>query len=231
MIAIRSTNVFLLVALCVAYLACKRRSLTRWDLVRAATAALGAAAAMGVQVAYNYYVHRAFMLNSYGAERFLFDRPMQAEVLLSYERGLLTYQPLYALALLCGLCVTVARGWAYLLLATIAAYVTLYGYWHSWMLGGGMGHRGFVELAPIVCIAMGIAMQSFKTEALVAVVVAGTLCAMVTLSVMIGYWAGTYPFGGADSHVYWTHVIGFDPDEPPPPPPPKPKKKAKRRAS
>jgi hypothetical protein len=213
LIAIRTTNVFLLAAMCAAYLIWKRRVLSRQVWMRCLIALAGAGLAVAIQVAYNYYVHRTFMINSYGSEAFLFERPMQSEVLLSYERGLLTYQPIYALAVLCGLLVPGARAWGGLLLATVAAYVVLYGYWHSWMLGGGMGHRGFVELAPIVAIALGLAASSLSLSQFTTVAMMGAACTLITLSVMIGYWAGTYPFGGATSGIYWKHVIGFELEE------------------
>lgn len=228
LISLRTTNVFLLAALCVAQLVARRGALTRGLIVRGAITVAGAALALSLQVAYNYYVHHAFMINSYGSESFLFDRPMQREVLLSYERGLLTYQPVFGLALLCGFAIAGARGWASLLLATIAAYVTLYGFWHSWQLGGGMGHRGFVELAPLVAVTLGLAWRPLNPGWLTGLAAIGVLCTMVTLTVMIGYWNSTFPFGGATSHVYWSHVLGFDPDEPHPAPVPARRRKSAR---
>ena len=210
LIAIRTTNIFLLICMSVAYLALRNWALNRQMWGAASLVVAGTAAAVGLQVSYNFYVHNALMFSTYGEESFLFDRPMQDAVLLSYERGLLTYQPIFGLAAVCALATRSARGWGWLLLGSIVAYVTLYGYWHSWMLGGGMGHRGFVELAPLVSISLGLVWRDAPGRWLSIHTTFGAFCTMVTVSIMLGYWAGTYPFGGATSHHYWTHVLGND---------------------
>jgi hypothetical protein len=219
LVTIRNTNVFLMTGLISAYAWRHRLLLTRRVWLRLASAAAGVGSALALQLGYNYFSQRTFVVSSYGAETFLWDRPMQGAVLVSYERGLLCYQPLFGLAVLSGLAVRAARSWTWLLLGLIGAYVVLYGYWDSWMLGGGMGHRGFVELAPLVAVVLGVAWNRLHAAPLLLATILGSLCTLVTLCVMIGYWNGTFPFGGATPFDYWTHVIGFDPNAAPPPPP------------
>lgn len=88
LVLIRQTNLLVLVVLSVAVLIGARARRIPTSVL---TAAAGAVLALGVQLAYNRYATGEWRLSSYGNEPFLLDRPMQRSVLLSYERGLLTW--------------------------------------------------------------------------------------------------------------------------------------------
>src|SRR5206468_2675067 len=139
-------------ALIVAYFHLRRRqgALTATNGLRDLVVLLaGAGAAGAVQLSYNWYAHGTVVLSSYGTEAFEWRRPMQLAVLVSYERGLFSYFPVVALVLASAWAMRrtrLAAAWFSLL---VLAYVVLYGYWSSWMLGCGFGHRGFVELMPL----------------------------------------------------------------------------------
>lgn len=209
MVAIRMSSVILLAELGLAYLVWNRKRLRDAAVHGAFPAALGGAAAIALQLAYNRYAVGTFTLSSYGEESFLFDRPMQASVVASYERGLVTYFPVFAVALALGFALPSARGWAALLAAQTTSLVLLYGYWHSWMLGGGFGHRGFVEIGPLVGVVLLISLRELSPRIAVVAAAVSVSCALVTLQVMLGYWRGSFPMGEATSVVYWKHLRMF----------------------
>ena len=200
---VRQTNVLLTLLIAgVAIIGTDHRSARRVALIAVGTTAL----ALLLQVAYNQYVTGTLTLFSYGREGFASWGGRFGDVWFSYERGLSTYYPIMIAAMVLGL----FSGERLLGLAFaigVTGYAFLYGSWHSWMLGHGMGHRGFVELAPLAMVVFGSALQRLQPRwRLVAIGVTG-LSVYVTLQVMVGYWRGSFPFTGANSDVYWRHLL------------------------
>jgi hypothetical protein len=229
LMSIRSTNIIVLSILTAAWLwteipqlprRLRERAVLRDIFRRLWPLAAGIGLAMALQIAESSYIHRTFTISSYGAETcsnsspdantFIFSRPMQAEVLLSWERGLFTYYPVFALALVAGFAVRSTRRWTALLAALVVAYDVLYGFWNFWQLGGGMGHRGFIEITPVLAIVLAVTAHALPARMASALLIAGTTCAMVTVQVMIGYWIGTFPAGGASAAVYKQHLRTFE---------------------
>jgi hypothetical protein len=162
--------------------------------------------ALLLQVVYNQYVTGTFTAFSYGNESFGRWGAHFTDVWFSFERGLATYYPImFVTALLAPLCRDRLIGVAFL--AAVTAYAFLYGSWHSWMLGFGMGHRGFVEVAPFGMIVLGSAVTRLRAPWRRIVMALSGLCAYVTLQIMLGYWRGSYPPAGADGDVYWRHLL------------------------
>ncbi len=147
-------------------------------------------------------------MSSYDNERFYFDRPMQFSVLFSYERGLFTYYPVVAVVLLCAFAVPGTRRAAAWFAALIALYATIYGFWLSWMLGAGFGHRGFVELMPIGVVLFAVALTELKGRSRRVASAFAFGSALVTVQLMAGYWGGSFPYEGAIPEIYWSHVLG-----------------------
>ncbi len=167
----------------------------------------GAAAAVALQVAYNSWVVGRLMLSSY-TERFVWHRPMVLAILASYERGFFSYYPVAGVALAAAFGCGATRRAATALAGLLLAYAALYGFWWSWMLGGGFGHRGFVDvmpfLIPLFAVALGRLSASWRTVTLGASAVA----VFVTLELMAGYWRRTLPYQGNTPEIYWSHVAG-----------------------
>ena len=113
---------------------------------------------------------------------------MQLLVLASYERGLFTYYPVLAVGLATGLWTRRTRMATYWLSGLLAAFVTLYGFWFKWFLGGEMGHRGFVELMPFAAVIFASALPELKSRYRVAAIVLGT--------------------GGGTPRLFWNHIVG-----------------------
>lgn len=210
--ALRSTNVLLLVGAAAAYviwMARARRPLRSLVPAGIATAA-GIALYLALQVGYDFYASGTLSAYSYGAEHFVFNRPMQFAVLAGFQHGLLPYYPVMGLALLVGLLVPGARPLALFFGALILAYGILYGFWSSWWLGGGFGLRGFVEIVPLGMLVLAVALAGASPGLRAGTFVAGVLCLYVTVSLMAGYWRGTLPIGPVPTAVYWNYVLGPD---------------------
>jgi hypothetical protein len=213
-VSIRNINLVVLVVLLAGYLIwCDSgtgpwRSRLRRAALEAAPLAIGVAAAIVLQVGLNYYFAREIVLSSYGEEDFLFDRPKHWPVVLSYERGLLTYYPVVAVALVAGLWARRTRIATLWWGTMLVGLVVVYGFWEHWFLGGGFGHRGFVDVMPFGIVLFAVALTSLPRWAATTTTIAATLCAFVTLELMLGYWDRTYPFAGATPDQYWDHIAG-----------------------
>src|SRR5262245_796559 len=170
--------------------------------------AIGAADGAWLQLAYHTLATGRMSLSSYGAERFIWDRPMWDSVLFSYERGLFTYYPLFAVALAAGLIVRRTRTAALALCAFVVLLAVFYGFWWSWYLGGGFGHRGFVEIVPAVALLLGVVLQSVSPRARTALFATCLVTTSVTVQLMWGYWWKSIPFVHPDGRLYWAHVWG-----------------------
>jgi hypothetical protein len=173
-------------------------------------AATGSLVALGLEVAYVNWATGRFTPSSYGEESFVFDHPMQSAVFLSYGKGLITYYPVLVVLVGVALLVPRTRWAALVVIALFVAYGTVYGFWHSWFLGGGFGHRGFVELVPLAAIVGAVALSRLPRPAAVGALVVSAVLTAATVSLMFGYWRGTLPFQGADSATYWNHLTGDD---------------------
>jgi hypothetical protein len=171
-------------------------------------AAAGVALGLAVQLAYNRYATGTWALSSYGTEPFVLDRRRQAAVVASYERGLLTWYPVLAVGSVALLLTATGRRLAALVLLLAGPLVVLYGFWHSWFLGGGFGHRGFVEIVPVVLVAFAVGVHQLGRGARRIVGSAMVVAALVTVSLMAGYWRGSIRFIGTGEEAYWAHVVG-----------------------
>lgn len=205
--SLRNTNALLLAELTLAYLIWRRSvPWSRLVLQKLVPVAIGASCAIALQWTYNYIAVGGLAVSSYGEERFIWDRPMQHAVLFSYERGLFTYYPVFGLGLLTGLAIRRARPLTLVLSALIATLTTLYGYWHMWPLGAGMGHRGFVEIVPLLALVMCLAFGGMRRLELYPVLTVGVVFSAVTVQIMYGYWFNTFKGAEETKENYWRHM-------------------------
>ena len=213
-VLVRPPDLLLLLVLLGGWLVWRVRPLERSARVRAALrgvvpVGLGAAGALAIQLGYNRWSSGAWALSSYGEESFDAGQLKQGAVLFSYERGLFTYYPALAVLLGAALVATRSRRWGWTVVAAIALLATLYGSWHSWMLGAGFGHRGFVEVVPLAAVAGALGIASFRRRAQSALLAGLAACVALTLVLMSGYWQGTLPIKGVTQTEYWDHVAGL----------------------
>ena len=167
---------------------------------------LATATAAGLIVLYNFHVTGRFTLSSYGTEGFVEIASHASQVMLSYTRGLVLYQPIFILTALLALALR-RSGFTFIFAALLALYTLLYSSWHSWALGSGFGHRGFVELSSLGVLVLGLSLSRLpKILRLLAYSVVIASC-YVTGSIMIAYWHGDYPYSDAHRADYFKAVF------------------------
>ncbi len=210
-VLIRNTNVVMLVLLAGAYFVWKWRigfrevRNTRSDLFAFLA---GTGTAVVLQLSYNRYATGHFALSTYQGANFWWDQPRQGLVLCSYQRGLFSFYPVLAVVLGAAWLQRPTRAAAAWYTLLVGAYVTLYGYWNSWCLGAGFGHRGFVELMPLGIVLFAAALATMRGWRRILFAAGALACAFVALEFMRGYWRGSLPYDGPTREVYWAHVCG-----------------------
>jgi hypothetical protein len=217
LILIRNTNVFLVFFFLAADFYKRLSSLkssdskadVKWirDLLLSGGVAIGLAVC--IQLGYNFYATKMLTFNSYAGthESFNWSHSNSVSIFFSYERGLMNYTPLLAITLIAGLFergLRLATGY-YLLMNLF--FAGLYGFWHSWGLGEGFGHRGFVELCPIFIVILGIALEKASFLGRKILIVSSLLCSWLTVQLMWGYWRGTLSHIHPDFDSYWGHLL------------------------
>jgi hypothetical protein len=210
LVLIRNTNVILIAALVLAYLGWRSRGLVAGPPSRfrgLAGAVVGTGLAGAVQLVINWHYNGKLVLSSYGAETFLWDQPRQWSVLFSYERGLFSYYLVLAVVIAAAWSVRRTRAAAAWFTGLVLAYTTLYGFWWCWMLGGGFGHRGFVELTPLAVVVFAAALQEMTPRARTIVYQCALVATMVTLYFMLEYWRGSLPCMGTTEERYWRYCL------------------------
>jgi hypothetical protein len=208
MILFRNTNALMLLFYVVLVAFLPTLPTTLWTKGRVLVGVcIGSAVGIVIQLSYNRYAFGHFAMSSYLNESFVWDRPMIRSVLFSFERGLFTYYPVVLFGLVLGLARRASQRFTLALLFLVLLYATLYGFWPSWYLGGGFGHRGFVELVPWMIPAMGLSLADIHDRTIRRwILTAASLTLFVPLQVMLGYWRGSFPFEGANETVYWAHL-------------------------
>jgi hypothetical protein len=208
--AIRMTSIFIVVFWCLAVAAVfASQGNVKGGLKPMVFCASGVAMAVGLQLFYNTYATGHLVISSYGPESFIWDRPMAGAVLFSYAHGLFAYYPLLAIAIGLALVCRKTWRWASLYSLAIVFYAFLYGFWHEWKLGGGFGHRGFVELVPPAMVLFAMALEASKPLHRNLVVLLSVVSVYVSTQTMWAFWTGVQPAGGAQSAAeYWSYIVG-----------------------
>ena len=103
------------------------------------------------QFLYNNYAFEGSGINSYQNESFIFlSNPKILEVLFAPNNGLFLYAPIL-LVIFSMIIFKFKRlkSLSYLPILLLLIYVIVYASWWSYMLGCGLGHRGFVDILPV----------------------------------------------------------------------------------
>jgi hypothetical protein len=162
-------------------------------------------------LAYNFYHLGILTLSTYGREKMVPMATHTLQVFLSYERGLFTYYPITILLVSLGW-LSKKRSIYTISIAVILGYGLIYGSWKSWYLGGGFGHRGFVDMAPLMILSLGLTIDHIRQlrwhRLLLALVSSlAVICIYVTATTQHAYWNSDYPFIGADQQMYWSTLL------------------------
>ena len=171
----------------------------------------GAGAAIAVVVAgllvHNRYMRGVWSVSSYAGEDFHLDQLKQLDVLGGFHKGLVTWYPIVVVVIVAAV---LARAWSglALLAGLVLPLATLYGAWHAWDLGGGFGHRGFVELAPAFALVFAVALERLAGGVRTGVLVGGALAVMMALGLLAAYWNGEASFYGIAGGEWVRFTVG-----------------------
>lgn len=108
------------------------------------------------QLVYYYYVSGSALSYSYGNESFIYlFRPKILEVWFSWENGLISTNPLILFVLL-GIALLSKRNRteSLSLFAVFMLCTLVYASWWAYLLGCAYGHRGFVDIYPLLSIGL-----------------------------------------------------------------------------
>lgn len=169
--------------------------------------AVGTGIGLCLIVLYIYYATGVIGLSTYRAESFPSYGAYTLDVLISYERGLITYYPIFLLTAILSL--FASRDLVtYAFIIFVLFYAFVYGSWSTWNLGGGFGHRGFVEVGPFGVLALGLALGKIaKTWLMPISILALLVCCFVSTKIMCAYWERKFPFMGGTARLYWSTLI------------------------
>lgn len=154
-----------------------------------------------------YIATGRWVTNSYTGYPFDFLHPHLLDSLFSfYPQGLLPYAPVLALALIgLGIAWVRRRDIALPVTAAFVPFWYLISSWYDWSYSAGFGHRGFIDILPLLALPMAYFFSLMRTRAMrvAATCLAGALTA-VTCALMLAYWQYRISGSGIDVTGYFT---------------------------
>ncbi len=145
---------------------------------------------------YNFLEVGKFTLNTYGTEgNAIFNKfgDHFFDVLLSFDGGLLPYYPIFLLTLFLILFTRKSLiGYSFIFLTL--TYSLIYGSWGQWTLGGGLGHRGFIDIIPFGVISLAESINKISKHKRKIIYFFIGICIYINTSIMFDYWSGDFPF-------------------------------------
>lgn len=115
------------------------------------------------QLAYWKYITGSWIVFSYRGEGFDFLHPEIINILFSADRGVLFWAPILLLAVT-GL-ILLRRGlkqWAFAIYIFLPIWLWTTASWHSWQFGMSYGHRAFIDIFPLLALAIGALLVRLK---------------------------------------------------------------------
>ena len=198
MFLVRHTNAMIPAALG-AMLAIREPSYRRVVITSAAVALACAAPQLWIYHAASGH----WIISSYGSLGFTWTTPHIVGVLFSPTKGLFFWAPLLlaAVAGLAWLPSALAR-WRLPILAVLVADTYLIASWWDWQFGASYGHRGFVDVYPLLAPGLASAFARVPARSVPRAVAATAVVLLCALSIfqMLQYWHGVMPM----SDVTWT---------------------------
>jgi len=143
-----------------------------------------------------------WIISSYGPLGFTWTTPHIAGVLISPRKGLFFWAPLL-LAAVAGLMWLPAglRRWRLPILAVLVVDTYLIASWWDWQFGASYGHRGFVDVYPLLAPGLAAAFARVPARPPLRIAAAAAVILLCALSIfqMLQYWHGVMPM----SDVTW----------------------------
>jgi hypothetical protein len=143
-----------------------------------------------------------WIISAYGDLGFTWTTPHVAGVLFSPRKGLFFWAPLL-LAAVAGLAwlPPALRQWRAPILVVLAIDTYLIASWWDWQFGASYGHRGFVDVYPLLAPGLAAAFARVPAGPVIRAAAAAAVILLCALSIfqMLQYWHGVMPM----SDVTW----------------------------
>ena len=150
------------------------------------------------------------LLFSYQGEQFSFLQP-KWQVLSSFRpHGLLPYAPVLALAVL-GMVPLWRRHRSWFWPVTLGLFLQTYllASWREWPLGGGFGHRGYVDVNALLAVPLAAFFAAIRPGRWRwAAGAFATVAVVTTVLGTLAYWQGRLPPDGASPGSYLDAILG-----------------------
>jgi hypothetical protein len=129
-------------------------------------------------------------------------------VLFSLDFGLFPYFPFLALLLVLTFWPRVGSTWGRIVIACsfLPIWIT-YGFWHPKTGLGGLGHRGFIDIMPLVLCAAAVPLSRLSRRQWLAFSVVAAVTTLVTVVFMLHYWDGKWDFNHITPQQYWGALL------------------------
>lgn len=154
------------------------------------------------QLLYWKFATGHWLVSSYQYQHFDFLHPRVLDVLFSVRKGVFFWAPLLALGVV-GCFAPAFRRHPFFLPVVLLGLlqVLLISSWSMWWFGGGFGHRGFVDIYPLLAVPMAALFASIRKPWIRRLL--ATVCLLLiglNLIHMIQYWKRIMPYDMMD----WT---------------------------
>jgi hypothetical protein len=144
--------------------------------------------------------HRAtghFLVSSYGTLGFTFGSPHVWGVLFSVQKGVFFWAPVLLLAIPGYLALPATLRWMRTpALIVLVIHCYLVSSWWDWQFGASFGHRGFVDIYPLLAPALAAALTwvaRTRPPVRIALSTGVALACALTFFEMLQYWNGVLP--------------------------------------
>lgn len=117
------------------------------------------------QLLYWKYITGKWLIFSYRGEGFHFLHPQIIKVLFSADRGVFFWAPVLLLSLI-GLVLVrrYLRAWSTAMYVFLPVWLWVISSWHSWQFGESYGHRAFIDIFPLLGLAIAAVCSQAKSR-------------------------------------------------------------------
>jgi hypothetical protein len=156
------------------------------------------------QLLYWKYITGKWFVFSYRGEGFHFLHPQIINVLISTDRGVLFWAPVLLLSLV-GLVLLRRhlKEWSTPIYVFLPVWLWVISSWHSWQFGESYGHRAFIDIFPLLGLALAVVYSRAKSPAAkCALLVIVGLCIFANLFLTYQYWIRGLLAADTTMHTY-----------------------------
>ena len=164
------------------------------------------------QLLYWHYITGKWFIFSYRGEGFHFLHPQIFNILFSTDRGFFFWAPVLLLSLIGFVLIRRhLKEWSTALYVFLPVWLWVVSSWHSWQFGESYGHRIFIDIFPLLALALAVVYSRVKSPIAQKTLIAYVcLCVFANLFLMYQFWAYGLPGSDTTMRIYmhvWRHGL------------------------